>query len=591
MSSPAISSATLKATSLLSAILKTQQARYWLISAWGVALIPVSGPLVALVWWGSTILWAGWARTQFENWVSRRQGAGFAAFPLVGLLSAIFWAAAPALAWGSGHPFGRPLALLFLAIGYQLTFTQIGREPRKAMVITLPYSVVAVWIGATLWGTPAFPAYLVGMPVLYSGLAFSAYFAWGAHQKVLEHEAEQERLIRELESARNLAEAANQAKSAFMGMISHELRTPMNGVLGAAQLLQQQSLGPQEAELVHVIRDSGDALLCLLNDLLDLSKIEAERMTVEMVEVDLPNLLDRVTRVWRIRADQKELSYAVSVDPSVPTAILSDPTRLAQIIHNLLSNAVKFTAEGEVGVVVRAEPLSDTAVTIRLEVSDTGPGMSSESAARLFQPFTQLDLSTTRKFGGTGLGLSISRALARLLGGDLEVRSAPGEGSVFSLCFPAEIVHREAAEPLVESPETWDACPPRKVLVVEDHPVNRMLLRTFLQGCGHTVVIAEDGALGLAAAQIEAFDLILMDVNMPVMDGLTATRALRSRPGPNRGTPLAVLSASARSEDHQAGLDAGADMYLDKPVDFQALAALLQRIPQDRSPALQVALA
>ena len=358
----------------------------------------------------------------------------------------------------------------------------------------------------------------------------------------------------------------------------------MNGVLGAAQLLDNTDLTPEQRGLISIIRNSGDNLLGLLNEILDHAKIEAGRLDIEAIPFEFEELVDRVFSTWKARASEKSLSYRLDWAGERPWTVRSDPTRLTQILHNLISNALKFTTEGGVEVRVLCERLADDRARLRFSVVDTGPGISEEDAGRLFQPFTQLDVSTTRRFGGTGLGLSIARKLARMMEGDLSVESELGQGSSFILEFEAEVVawarpalvETEAA-PVADEAETADFRS-LKVLVVEDHPVNRLILETWLGSAGHDCASAENGQLAVEACATQAFDLVLMDVNMPILDGLSATRLIRAQPGPNQATTIVVLSASAHADDHKAGLAAGADTYLNKPVEFGRLAKLMETV-------------
>ncbi|HZV85414.1 MAG TPA: ATP-binding protein, partial [Brevundimonas sp.] len=383
--------------------------------------------------------------------------------------------------------------------------------------------------------------------------------------------------------ARDRANAASEAKSSFLGVISHELRTPMNGVLGAAQLLGATRLEPGQREYLSIIRNSGDNLLSLLNDILDMTKIEAGKMTFDVVDVSVEDLHKRVTGPFGAQAEAKGLNFATRFEGDIPAVVRGDPLRVCQVIHNLLSNAVKFTDSGDVTYVVRGERLGDERVRFDFAVTDSGAGISPEDLSRLFQPFTQVDGSSTRRFGGTGLGLTIARRMANIMGGDITVTSKVGTGSTFVFSVESEVVEwsRPVAAEAIHA-EVADG-QSLNVLVVEDHPVNRMILDAWLGSAGHASVSAENGQVAVSMAQDQRFDLIVMDVNMPVMDGLTATRTIRAGMGANRETPIVVLSASARSEDHAAGLDAGADAYLNKPIDFAALADLMNRVHLGRA--------
>ena len=339
----------------------------------------------------------------------------------------------------------------------------------------------------------------------------------------------------------------------------------------------------------------GDNLLGLLNEILDHAKIEAGRLDIESIPFELEELVGRVFRTWNARAEEKGLDYRLAWEGERPWSVRSDPTRLTQILHNLISNALKFTTTGGVDLTVVCERIADDRARLRISVTDTGPGISEEDAGRLFQPFTQLDVSTTRRFGGTGLGLSIARKLARMMEGDLSVDSTLGRGSSFTVEIEAEVLAWSPPAIVETAPVEAQAggevvdFRPLTVLVVEDHPVNRLILETWLNSAGHACASAENGQLAIEACATQAFDLVLMDVNMPVLDGLAATRAIRAAPGPNQQTTIVVLSASAHADDHKAGLEAGADTSLNKPVEFGRLAQLMDAVAGAAAPLSDVA--
>ena len=401
-------------------------------------------------------------------------------------------------------------------------------------------------------------------------------------ERIRAFQAHQAHLIEELEAARDKANAANDAKSNFLGIISHELRTPMNGVLGAAQLLSATRLENTQREYLSIIRNSGDNLLSLLNDILDMTKIEAGKMTFEIVDVSVEDLHRRVTGPFQAQAEAKGLMFEATYEGDIPATVKGDPLRVCQVIHNLLSNAVKFTDTGTVAYTVRGKRLADRRVAFEFAVTDSGTGISAADLERLFQPFTQVDASSTRRFGGTGLGLTISRRMANIMGGDITVTSELGKGSTFIFAVEAEVVEWAAPKAVEEITAEVEDGRQMSVLIVEDHPVNRMILEAWMSSAGHVSTAAENGQLALDACAEQPFDLIIMDVNMPVMDGLTATRHIRDGAGINAGTPIVVLSASARSEDHAAGLEAGADAYLNKPIDFAALAQMMALVGEGR---------
>jgi signal transduction histidine kinase/ActR/RegA family two-component response regulator len=561
----------------LSAILITQNLRYWLVVVWGFALGYAVDWRVGAAWACVAGLLSV-ARAEFEQRLAlggfRRPGD---MLMIAATINGAVWALAPLLAWNTGSLWSQVIAVTMMMAGLMMVSAQFGHQLRQALVISVPYAALTLWFASHLRRPGAFWPFVICMLVLGAAVHANMMFARVLRSVIDRYQTKQARLIAELEAARDSANAANAAKSAFLAMISHELRTPMNGVLGAAQLLDGANLTPAQKRYVDMIRASGDSLLTLLNDILDFAKIESGRIELEAIEVDLGELIERVCAIWAAKAESKGLDFRFTVEPSAPSTILGDPTRLSQVIHNLLSNATKFTEAGQVSLTLQAQPLDGGRARLVIAVADTGAGIAAADLARLFQPFAQLDLSSTRRYGGTGLGLVISRRLAEMMGGGLEVASEPGRGSVFTFTAEVDVAISPPIRATPASPET-PAVRPLSVLVAEDHAINRQLLTLWLEAEGHTFACAENGEVALELAGSQAFDIILMDVNMPVMDGLSAVRRLRGQPGPNRETVVVMLSASARAEDHEAGVAAGGNAYLSKPIDFSALRAVLARV-------------
>ena len=576
------------AAQALKAILQTQYLRYLIIASWAVGLLGVIGGIEALVWFVGTLA-AGALRGVVERRVSRRVDKGWGLiFPAVATITTAAWAVAPLLAWFSDNPFGSTAAIALLIGGYVLVFAQLRSSPRQALVISSPYSAAALIMLGSLWGTPQFWSLLALVPFTAAGLFVLVMMTMLREGRISAFQEHQAHLIEELEAARDKAAAANEAKSSFLGVISHELRTPMNGVLGAAQLLGATRLEGTQREYLSIIRNSGDNLLSLLNDILDMTKIEAGKMTFETVEVSIDDLAKRITGPFEAQAAAKGLGFEQITEGDIPSVVRGDPLRVCQVLHNLLSNAVKFTDEGVVTFRTRGSRVAPNRVRFDFMVTDTGSGIAKADLDLLFEPFTQVDASSTRRFGGTGLGLTIARRMTNIMGGDISVSSEVGSGSTFTMTVEAEVVEWARPAPVETRVAERSEGQALSVLVVEDHPVNRMILEAWMGSAGHAASTAENGQIAVDVAQHQAFDLIIMDVNMPVMDGLTATRMIRSGQGVNRDTPVVVLSASARSEDHQAGLDAGADAYLNKPIDFSALAQLMTHLPGGREQVRQL---
>lgn len=388
------------------------------------------------------------------------------------------------------------------------------------------------------------------------------------------------RLMRQVEereaaltAARERAEDAVRARSAFLATVSHEIRTPLNGVLGIAHILRRDERDPERQRMGQTIIDSGELLLHILNDVLDMAKIEAGKMEIAPVDFSLAALSMDAETLWRSRADEKGLAYTVTVDPALPARANADAMRLRQILFNLIGNAIKFTDAGSVHVAF-TQPAPGR---LRLSVRDTGLGIAPDQVERLFAAFAQADDHLSRAKGGTGLGLAISRRLADLMGADMGVDSAPGKGSHFWLEAPIG----EAAPELELEEFALDDLPdqtPLTVLVAEDNPTNRLVALKLMEGWGCQAVFAEDGALAVEAAGAARYDLILMDLQMPVMDGLAAARAIRAGEGPNATTPIVALTANAGAEDQAACRAVGMSGFIPKPIRPAALEAVLTSV-------------
>jgi CheY-like chemotaxis protein len=389
------------------------------------------------------------------------------------------------------------------------------------------------------------------------------------------------------EAARAEAEAANEAKSTFLATMSHEIRTPMNGVLGMMEVLEREALSDDQRPLVATMRDSAQALLRIIDDVLDFSKIEAGRLELEETAFSLSGLAAGAIDTLRPQAVVKGLEIAAEIEPGSDDALVGDPTRIRQILFNLLSNAVKFTERGEVVVRAGTAPLGGGRTRVMLAVRDTGIGLDAAQRARLFEPFSQADSSTTRRYGGTGLGLSIVRRLAQLMGGDVAVDSAPGEGSTFTVTLvlaaaPAESPLAALLKPAEAPPAAATVVPvgsAARLLVVDDHPVNREVLVRQLRLFGLPADTAEDGSEALEAWAPGRYAAVLADLHMPGMDGYELTRQLRAAEAEQGGTrtPVVAVTANAMRGEEERCLAAGMDAYLAKPVAIERLRATLER--------------
>jgi len=391
----------------------------------------------------------------------------------------------------------------------------------------------------------------------------------------------------ELNEARRAAEKASRVKSEFLANMSHEIRTPMNGIMGLTSLTLESPLTADQHENLVLVQESAASLMQILNDILDLSKIEAERMTIDPVRFHVREWLDRCVKPLGKSARAKGLELASGVAEGVPSEVIADASRLQQVLTNLIGNAIKFTEHGRVDVRVALEEQSVDAAVLHMSVADTGIGIPADRQQAVFRAFTQVDSSTTRRYGGTGLGLTISRNLVAMMGGRLRLESEEARGSRFH--FTTRVGLPVAGSVSAPGPAKVETLgyqdKPMHVLLVEDNLVNQRLASRLLEKKGHTVRTASTGNEGLDALQRERFDLALMDVQMPDIDGLTVTRIIREREArgafpanPNGRLPIIALTAHAMVGDRERCLQAGMDGYLAKPIDAAALAEEIRRV-------------
>jgi PAS domain S-box-containing protein len=385
---------------------------------------------------------------------------------------------------------------------------------------------------------------------------------------------ERKRVEAELREAKANAESASRTKSDFLASMSHEIRTPMNAIMGIADLLAKTALSPEQDKYVQIFRRAGDNLLNLINDILDLSKVEASQLELERTGFSVKDHLEKVTEMVAGRAREKGLALVCEIAPNVPADLVGDPTRLRQVLINLLGNAIKFTESGEVALRVAPDASSSVPTALRFTVSDTGIGIPSEKLGQVFEPFTQADSSTTRRFGGSGLGLTISKRLVELMGGRIWAESTVGKGSVFAFAVPFEswaAADRPTAAPAGTG---FNApLPALRILLAEDSPDNCTITVAYLQDTPYRVEIAENGTIACEKFTAGQYDLVLMDRQMPVMDGLTATRTIRAWEQANDRppTPIIALTASALKGDREMCLAAGCTAYLSKPIKQEVL--------------------
>jgi signal transduction histidine kinase/CheY-like chemotaxis protein/HPt (histidine-containing phosphotransfer) domain-containing protein len=400
---------------------------------------------------------------------------------------------------------------------------------------------------------------------------YEANLALGLSLSDLEQQVRQR--TADLTQAKDEAERANRFKSDFLANMSHEIRTPMNAVIGLSHLMAQTELSDKQQDYLDKIRSSSRTLLGVINDILDFSKIEAGKLSIETVPFQMTHMIHDVMVVVQSQAEGKGLDVTIEMEPHVPDTVIGDPLRLSQVLLNLLGNAVKFTKQGQVRLTVGGRQGDNDLFHLDMTVRDSGIGMTAEQVSRLFQPFHQADSSTTRRFGGTGLGLAICHQLMGLMGGAIAVESISGVGSSFSLSVPLKQTRRVVVIPEDAPAFSFSQC---RLLLVEDNPINQLVACELLAQFDLMVTVASDGAAALEILAKQSFDAILMDVQMPGMDGLTATRHIRQGLGLGE-IPIIAMTAHAMDEDRQRCLEAGMNDHIAKPIDPDLLSQILQR--------------
>jgi signal transduction histidine kinase/ActR/RegA family two-component response regulator len=528
------------------------------------AVSMVLGVVTILLWLGAFILSEGLARLatrRFRPGVSASR-AERAAFVLMALPINLTWAWLAAMLWLSPMP-ELKLAAVSIWVG-QIVYTQNFRHQPAALLVV---SAVAPMVSLIVFPLFFFHAHGVAADVARWGLATLVLTTINVMLSNRAAARRMDDLTRGLREERERALEANRAKSTFVAVTSHELRTPMNGLLGMAYALDRSNLNESQRRHVRLMIKSGDSLMQVLNDVLDLSKIEAGKVDLDHVATNLHELVVAAGEAWRDAAIEKGLWLHTEIDPAAPAWVLADPQRIRQVLMNLISNSLKFTNRGGVTIqLAAAAPRADGLLDIRLRVIDSGIGVAAPFHDRIFDSFTQADNAVSRNHGGTGLGLTISRALARQMDGDLILETGT-DGATFAFTLaaapvisPASALEDDRQEPPPPDLETL------RILMAEDNAINQVVVRAMLEATGVALTVVDDGAAALAALKLGTFDAVLMDINMPVMDGITALAAIRAGAAGDPAMPVIALTASAMSGDRERFLAMGFDDHLGKPI-------------------------
>ncbi len=550
-----------------------------LAAFWAAGMYVVLGAFAAGLWLVIISIALIVPRTkQFSNLI-KAQPVGAPA-QILGALTATIWGIAPFMVWQEGQGKYDTLAIMMLGIGFLQVINKYRSYARPAVIVAAPYLMLMAWF---LYQSRMSTSIVVTLLIAFAYLATLGGFLYSGYkskQAIIAYKKEQDVLLTELQDAKLLAENANNAKSGFLANMSHELRTPLNGILGLSDVLMGEEMSPAQKRKVSLINDSGNTLLTLLNDILDLSKIEAGGIDIENIDVNLHKFLQDSYGLWNPVAAKKHIKLVYQKQKDLASHIVIDPTKLRQCLNNLISNAIKFTPQnGDIVVTVIGQEI-EGGYNLSFSVEDSGIGISAENIERLFKPFSQAQKDTTRHFGGTGLGLVITRRLCGLMGGSVTVQSELGQGSIFKMSVQTNIAPTatiiEATK--IKKPGNYAQFAGLRCLVVEDNEINMEVLLLLLEPYQMDVVLARNGLQAITVLETQHVDFALMDLQMPVLGGLDATHEIRTSRKHYSGVPIIAMTANAMNGDRKICLAAGMDEYVSKPLSRTALTHAMKEV-------------
>jgi len=561
--------------------------RFIILAIWAFCLLVTSGVVVTASWlamMGGALFLAHNAKPNKPKDTAKNHPS------IVELGVIAVWGLGPILVQLSAHPEKFTVSTVMLACGFLMVLGQYRNSIRPAIVVSLPYAILSFWFLFQSFGTSQFLYTASILALLFGTFVTMTVFSVQTHRRLRESIEQRQALIEELEESRLAAEESVGFKSRFLANMSHEIQTPLNGIIGMSEVMRRSTTDTRQRQNIDVIHSCGQTLSGIINAIIDLSKMEMGGLQLHPTTFDIHTELDQVFAFWKPQAEAKGLVFDARVDRNIPALLHADRDRMRQCLNNLVSNAVKFTDSGHVGVSVSFEPRGESG-RLTVQITDTGKGIPSGYLEHMFVPFMRRGADRYTQIQGTGLGLTVTKNLSEHMGGGVSVDSKKGRGSRFKIWFDVDVVATTAPvkpqRARIEESEDPNAvlCRGRNILVVDDIDYNYGVIRSLIEPLGARVVHAASGKEALLRLQSEKFDLVFMDIRMPEMDGLTATRLIRGNPSPFQNISIIAFTGHTMNEDLDQFRAAGMDGHFPKPVTFRALISLLERhLPRDRTP-------